>query len=237
MVNYIIEFLNEIDVFFKAELLLRIIVALLCGGFIGYERTNRGKGAGIRTHAIVAMASCLIMIISQHGFGDFFANFNGENVSLGMDPSRVAAQIVSGIGFLGAGMIFVHKNTISGLTTAAGIWATSGIGMAIGGKMYFMGIFCTAIIILFQNLLHKNSERFHYVTDNELSFVVNSTEDVDFVLRKLTEYQMKVSEMEYTRRDDGKIEIYMLTQSPNKFNKFEFLEEMTKEENIMSVKI
>lgn len=235
--NYIVDFLNEMDVFFKSELLLRIIVALLCGGFIGHERTNRGKGAGIRTHAIVAMASCLIMIISQHGFGDFFANFNSKDVSLGIDPSRVAAQIVSGIGFLGAGMIFVHKNTISGLTTAAGIWATSGIGMAIGGKMYLMGIFCTAIIVLFQNLLHKYSERFHYVSDNELSFVVNSTEDVEFVLKKLAEYQMKVSEMEYTRRDDGKIEIYMLTQSPNKLNKLELLEEMSKEENITSVKI
>ena len=108
----------------QAELLCRIIIAGICGGIIGYERKNRNKEAGIRTHMIVALGASLIMIVSKYGFADIL----GEQ-GIALDPSRIAAQIVTGVGFLGAGMIFMRKNTISGLTTAAGIWATSAIGM------------------------------------------------------------------------------------------------------------
>lgn len=133
--------------------ILRMIVAALCGIFIGLERKNRAKEAGIRTHCVVACASALMMIISKYGFPDMTI---GEAGVRGADGARIAAQVVSGIGFLGAGMIFVHKNTVTGLTTAAGIWATSGVGLAIGAGMYIVGIACTLLIILAQILLHKN---------------------------------------------------------------------------------
>ena len=131
--------------------MLRIIIAGICGVLIGYERRNRGKEAGIRTHAIVALASALIMVISLYGGN---ANY---------DSSRIAAQIVSGVGFLGAGMIFVHKRMITGLTTAAGVWATAGIGMAIGAGMYILGISAAFIIVLFQVILHKNFIRINMI--------------------------------------------------------------------------
>jgi putative Mg2+ transporter-C (MgtC) family protein len=99
---------------------------------------------------MVAMASALMMIVSMYCFND---PIFPEGTRMG-DPSRIAAQIVSGVGFLGAGMIFVHKNNISGLTTAAGIWATAGIGMSIGAGMYIIGIAATLLVIFAQIILH-----------------------------------------------------------------------------------
>lgn len=112
-------------------MLIRLVIACLLGMVIGFERKNRNKMAGVRTHAIVAFGSALIMVVSKYGFADA-ADF---------DATRIADQIVSGIGFLGAGIIFVKDNTsVSGLTTAAGIWATSGVGMSIGAGQYFIAI-------------------------------------------------------------------------------------------------
>ena len=102
---------------------------------------------------MVACASALMMLISKYGFADMTIGADGVR---GADGARIAAQVVSGIGFLGAGMIFVHKNTVTGLTTAAGIWATSGVGLAIGAGMYIVGIAASVIVILAQILLHKN---------------------------------------------------------------------------------
>ncbi|WP_419182268.1 MgtC/SapB family protein [Paenibacillus radicis (ex Xue et al. 2023)] len=131
------------------EYLLRVILAGICGALVGYERKNRMKEAGIRTHFVVALGACLMMVISKYGFQDQ----NGwDNVAF--DPSRIAAQVVSGVGFLGAGMIFMQRQTIKGLTTAAGIWATAGVGMAIGAGLYILGGGVTLIILLAQKLLH-----------------------------------------------------------------------------------
>ena len=126
--------------------IIRIIIAGLCGGAIGYERKVRAKGAGIRTHCVVACAAALMIIISKYAFFDVISGGVIEGADIRLDPSRVASTIVSGVGFLGAGTIFVNKNKISGLTTAAGIQATSGVGMAIGSGMYLVGIAATVII-------------------------------------------------------------------------------------------
>ena len=136
------------------EYVLRIIIAGICGAVIGYERKSRLKEAGVRTHFIVALASALMMIVSKYGFSDLSEGTTGLR---GADPARIAAAIVSGVGFLGAGAIFVRKQIIQGLTTAAGIWATSGVGMAIGAGMYFIGIASAVIILLVQIFLHKTT--------------------------------------------------------------------------------
>ena len=114
-------------IFVQLEYLVRILGAAICGLLVGYERENHLKTAGIRTHTIVALASAVMMIISKYGFQDILALDH-----IGLDPSRVAAGIVTAIGFLGAGVIFTRNISVSGLTTAAGIWATVGIGMAFG---------------------------------------------------------------------------------------------------------
>ena len=138
---------------YQLILLCRVIVAGICGSIIGLERSNRSKSAGVRTHCIVALGAALMRVISKYGFSDTVA---GEFGMRGADGARIAAQVVSGIGFLGAGMIFVHKNSITGLTTAAGIWATSGIGLAIGAGMYVLGILSMLAVMTAQLLFHKN---------------------------------------------------------------------------------
>ena len=136
---------------FQMVCVVRLLLASVCGFAIGIERTNRLKDAGMRTHLIVCMASALMVIVSKYGFFDIagYAEF------FKVDASRVAANIVSGVSFLGAGIIFVRNRSITGLTTAAGIWATSGIGMAMGAGQYVIAIAGTAIIIIAQSLLHN----------------------------------------------------------------------------------
>lgn len=130
--------------------IIRIAIGAMCGFAIGFERKSRSKEAGIRTHTIVCMASTVMMIVSKYGFSDQIVA--GEK---GSDVGRIAAQVVSGIGFLGAGIIFYKRDFLHGLTTAAGIWATAGIGLAIGSGMVVVGVFSTIILVLFQVILHK----------------------------------------------------------------------------------
>ncbi|MDD6915514.1 MAG: MgtC/SapB family protein [Eubacteriales bacterium] len=138
---------------YQLALAVRVITAGICGVIIGLERLTRSKSAGVRTHCIVAVGAALMMVISKYGFSD---TISGEMGMRGADGARIAAQVVSGIGFLGAGMIFVHKNSITGLTTAAGIWATAGIGMAIGAGLYVLGFVTMLTIVAAQILLHRN---------------------------------------------------------------------------------
>lgn len=134
----------------ELQYLAGMLLAVVLGFLIGYERKLRFKEAGIRTHTIVCAGSALIMVVSKYGFGD----------SIEADASRVAAQIVSGIGFLGAGIIIYRKHEIHGLTTAAGVWATSGVGMAAGAGLYVVAAGATAIIIAVQCLFHLNCKLF-----------------------------------------------------------------------------
>ncbi len=155
----------------KTELLciVDILLAGVLGFLIGLERKFRSKEAGIRTHTIVCLASALFMVISKHAFGD------KENV----DAARVAAQIIPGIGFLGAGMIVYKKNVVHGLTTAAGVWATAGVGMACGGKLYIVAVATTVLLIAFQFILHTKKGIFSSKKSYRLniSFLLEGNED------------------------------------------------------------
>jgi putative Mg2+ transporter-C (MgtC) family protein len=138
------------------EFLLRLLTAAVLGGLIGLEREYRAKEAGFRTHFLVAMGSALFMIVSAYGFTD------AMNDDLQRwDVSRIAAQVVSGIGFIGAGTIIFRKteNVVVGLTTAAGLWVTAAIGLACGGGMYVLSIGSTMMVLVgleaFNYFLHK----------------------------------------------------------------------------------
>lgn len=125
------------------DFIIRMLVAALVGGVIGYERELRGKVAGIRTHVLVALGACLFMIISQYGFtgADKF------------DAARVAASVVGGLGFLGGGIIMKNRY-VSGLTTAAGIWVTGAIGMAAGAAMYELTAVCSVLLLICAEAVH-----------------------------------------------------------------------------------
>lgn len=154
--------------------ILRLIIACLCGGIIGFERTHRLKEAGIRTHCIIASASALVMLISQYGFSELAVNGDFLAGTHGADPSRNAAQIVCGISFIGAGVIFRNGNSVKGLTTAVGIWATAGVGMAIGSGMYIPGIVLKLIVLCIQVVFHRYSLGNDAYSETEVKIVARS---------------------------------------------------------------
>jgi putative Mg2+ transporter-C (MgtC) family protein len=122
-------------------MIMRLLLAAVLGGLIGAEREQSYRGAGLRTHALVATAAALVIIVSAYGFTDVLSP--GRVI---LDPSRVAAQVVTGIGFLGAGIIIFRKNAVRGLTTAASIWAVAAVGLAAGAGLYVVAIGATSIL-------------------------------------------------------------------------------------------
>lgn len=126
-----------------SDILIRLLAAAVLGSIIGFEPERLLWAAGIRTHMVVYVGACLIMIVSAFGFRD---SLSSQNVVL--DPSRVAAQVVSGIGFLGAGAILARGEIVRGLTTAASIWTVAAIGLAVGGGLYFAAGVSTAVIVV-----------------------------------------------------------------------------------------
>lgn len=138
------------------EFTIRIFIAALLGGLIGLEREYRAKEAGFRTHFLVALGSSLFMVLSQYGFDAILSN----TVNVSLDPSRIASQVVSGIGFIGAGIIIFQKNVIRGLTTAAGLWVTSAIGMTCGAGLYILATATTILVLLCLEVLNVILQRF-----------------------------------------------------------------------------
>lgn len=210
----------------QMELIIRLLIAGVCGCLIGYERKNRNKEAGIRTHIIVAIASCLMMEISKYGFAD-----TGK-----FDGARLAAQVVSGIGFLGAGMIFVHKNSVKGLTTAAGVWATSGIGMAIGAGMYLIGVITTIIIFVFQILFHKKFKFLLHQNTENMSFVIRDSANALSTIRTIMEEEgFTYSVVSLRKIKDDRMQIDICVSFLENFDMLKFIEKIAENEEIESV--
>ena len=157
------------------DFILRLFIAGVLGAVVGLDREYRAKEAGYRTHFLVSLGSALIMIVSQYGFQQVIL----EN-SVSLDPSRVAAQVVSGIGF-GAGTIIIQKQFVRGLTTAAGIWATAGIGLAIGAGMYGIGVAATILTLIGLELLSFIFKSLGMKS----SMIVFSTDEKD-IIQKVT---------------------------------------------------
>jgi putative Mg2+ transporter-C (MgtC) family protein len=132
------------------EFILRLFIAALLGGLIGLEREYRAKEAGFRTHFLVALGSAMFMLLSQYGFEGILSS----EQSVRLDPSRIAAQVVSGIGFIGAGTIIFQKHIVRGLTTAAGLWVTAAIGMTTGAGLFALSIMGTILVLLCLETMH-----------------------------------------------------------------------------------
>ena len=238
MFDSIISFFQNSDWIFQFELLGRILLAGICGCAVGFERMNRGKGAGVRTHTIVAIASCLLMIISQYGFRDFISRCAESGIEAKLDPSRIGAQIVSGIGFLGAGMIFIQKRSVTGLTTAAGIWATAGIGMSIGTGMYFLSITTTLAIVFVQVLLHKNLKFLHTPTEVEFVFTLAGDENsLTYINETLDELEISASSIEIRKKSDDAVDVYITALVNHEIDKICLAERLYTDNRILSVKI
>lgn len=137
-----------------ADLAIRLTTASLLGGLVGLERHRADKAAGLRTHMLVCLGSALFMVVSAHGFDEVL-----RPSLVQLDPSRVAAQVVSGIGFLGAGAILRRKEAVLGLTTAASIWAVAAVGLAAGGGMFAAAVAATAVILATLTAMKRVEDR------------------------------------------------------------------------------
>ena len=193
------------------EFFLRILIAGICGATIGFERTRRFKEAGVRTHVIVCAAAALIMIVSKYGFADLSQPEGVFNGTRGADPARIAAQVVSGISFLCAGVIFKNGSTVKGLTTAAGLWATAGIGLAVGTGFYWLGLFATVMIALLQIARHRFAIGADAICTNSLRLrVINGDVFYETLREKLKDWQAEEINTRVSRSEDG-ITLFELT--------------------------
>lgn len=175
------------------HLVLRLLAATILGAAIGYEREIRTKSAGVRTHVLVALGASLFMIISQYGFGET-AKF---------DAARVAAGVVTGIGFLGGGIIIkLQKNHVVGLTTAAGLWVTAAIGLACGCGMFEMAALCSALVLFCLEAMHFWSAK---LGNRNVTAVLSST-DPDALSKAVSTLGKQVERSTLSKQGD----LYMM---------------------------
>ncbi|MDA2232785.1 methyltransferase [Bacillus cereus] len=186
------------------DFIIRIGVAGLLGAMIGIEREIRSKEAGLKTHFLVAVGSALIMVVSKYAFSDIVFE---EHMSL--DPSRIAAQVVSGVGFLGAGTIIIQKQAVKGLTTAAGLWATAGIGLAIGAGMYVVGIGATILVLIGLEIVSRIFKvQFLFPQNIAVQMFVNKHEAVQQILETLQVKGIPILSYEVEASQQGTETVY-----------------------------
>ncbi len=210
----------------QMEYLLRIALAAAMGMVIGAERKNRNKSAGIRTHAVVAMGAALMMVVSKYGFVD---------VSKG-DAGRLAAQVVSGIGFLGAGVIFVRNNLVSGLTTAAGMWSTAGVGLALGSGMYVLGIASTVLMIFVQFITHKISYFSNVASNGILKMTIHQKSGAVKTMEGFLESEkIEVLGMKINKNKKDEIKLEFDVVYPPGYNRADLLAKLVEMNSVISV--
>lgn len=195
-----------VDVIFHNELpviVVRLLLAILLCGLIGLEREVNQHPAGFRTHLLVGVGSCLMMILSLFGFESFL---KGDNVQF--DPARIPSYVISGIGFLGAGTILVKDSTVRGLTTAASIWVVAGLGLIIGSGLYAVAIITTVIILLILITLNKFETLFLQQRKKELlEVVLSSRESLLAVINCINDHDGKIKTITTDVDDNEEVRI------------------------------
>ncbi len=224
------------EFYLQFEMIARCILASICGAIIGIERKNRLKEAGLRTHLIVALGSALMMVVSKYGFFDLLRYANEFGFEVKLDPSRLASNIITGIGFLGAGTIFVRKHVINGLTTAAGLWATAGIGMAIGAGMYIVGISITLFQFLAQIFLHKNLKILRAPSSDLLVLrVIDSADVIKQINDIFKEKGIEITSVKYEKISDKYLDVECFVRFPKKYTLTDAVTDLKAYEFIKSV--
>ncbi len=183
----------------QTEIIFRFILAAALGGLIGIERERTSWFAGLRTHMLVCVGSTLIMIVSKYGFRDVL-----HQQLVVLDPSRVAAQVVSGIGFLGAGTILFWRNTIKGLTTAASLWVVAAIGLAIGGGLYLAATFTTILSVVVLAALKPLEKYLFQRKKQRMIHLYVKRENFPHLIKQITESQEIKSAMPILQIIDAK---------------------------------
>jgi putative Mg2+ transporter-C (MgtC) family protein len=214
----------------QGEVILRLFVATALGGLIGLERESHKRPAGFRTHILVCIGSALIMIISQYAF----LEFSGK---LGYDPGRIAAQVISGIGFLGAGTILREGSTIKGLTTAASLWVVAGIGLAVGTGFYASGAVATGLVVVVLVVFDRFERRF-ILSKRDTLFVHVSDRpgQLGAIASILGRYGVSIKEVDMETLGKGhEAGIHLSLEVPFSVPKDRLLDEITEVDGVIHV--
>lgn len=213
-------------------IMIRLSIVLILSGAIGFERELKKQSAGFRTHILVGIGSCLLMLLSLYGFESFIEKY--DNVRF--DPARIPSYVVSGIGFLGAGTIIVYGRTIRGLTTAASIWAVAGIGLVVGAGMYATALFTTILILLSLSFLNKFEKVFiNRVVSRTIQIVVLPEMDIKQITSALKSLNIEISELEIVSMENGFRNIFIKPMSNSKVDQIELFDVISKIENVKSI--
>lgn len=218
----------------EVEILLRIFMACICGLLLGLERTKHQKAAGVRTYVIVALGAVIFTIISKYGFLDVLGN-DGVRV----DVSRVACNIVTGVGFLGAGTIFVRGDRIQGLTTSAGIWVIAAIGMAIGSGMYVIGAIATVLVLVVQTILQNIFEkRFVSKIPGKVSVsMIDKVSALETVTQLFEEQEIEIYNCNMKRSKEHMISYTFQVQMPENLNTIELVNQISDIPGVKTIEI
>jgi putative Mg2+ transporter-C (MgtC) family protein len=213
-----------------ADLMMRLAVAMVLGALVGLERERLERAAGFRTHALVCVASALIMVVSTYGFAE----------SAVLDPSRIAAQVVSGIGFLGAGVIILRKNTVRGLTTAASLWAVAGVGLAAGSGLYIAAGAGTLFMLIVQAVM-RPIESYFFAHQAERQRIFIETDDVSRVFAAIptiaSRRGARVQTIQFERHRNGRRDIVELTIRMSKHDeRYALVDDLQKLQGVIRVR-
>jgi putative Mg2+ transporter-C (MgtC) family protein len=216
-------------------IITRIIIALLLSGLIGFERELKNHSAGFRTHILVGIGSCLMMLLSLYGFEEMISKYDGI-VNVRFDPSRIPSYVVSGIGFLGAGTIIVFGGTIRGLTTAASIWTVAGLGLVVGAGMYATAIFTTVVILLSLVFLNNFETLFRKGHRSHLIEIVALPElKINRVVSAFEAYNILIKKVEIVKVEKGVRSIYIKIERDDQLDRMKLFDEISKLEHIKNV--
>ena len=212
---------------------IRLFLSLIAGGLIGFERESRRQPAGLRTHILICVGSTLLMLLSIYIPQQFFDMKNG-------DPGRIAAQVVSGIGFLGAGAILKLGNNVKGLTTAASIWVVAGIGLAIGAGLYIPA-FIALGIILFALVVLDYFEKYIFPPERIKSihlYFDSTSVDTKKIRKVLSAYKINIQSIDVIQSiQKEKVQVNVLVRIPMSLNIPEFYKEMRNLSNISKIEM
>lgn len=202
------------------NILFRLLTALLLGGLIGLERESHGRPAGFRTHILVSLGSALIMILSMYAFRSL--------PETSYDPGRLAAQVVSGIGFLGAGTIMREGATIRGLTTAASLWAVAGIGMAAGAGAFFPAIATAFLVVITLRYLSKLEKLFSSKRQILSLEITDQPGQLGVIASTMGRYNMNIRSIEIEQLTEDRTRLEIMADIPAKLDKIMLVEDMKK---------
>lgn len=213
-------------------MMVRVLVALVLSGIIGFEREMNNHSAGFRTHILVGVGACLMMLLSLFGFVSFMEEY--DNVRF--DPARIPSYVISGIGFLGAGTIIVYGGTIRGLTTAASIWTVAGIGLVVGAGMYGPAVFTTLIILLSLVFLNNFEKMFTKSRSSSVMEIVALNDlKIQDVVAIAEKYELSIKNVEIVKSENNVRRIFIKTDPVTDTDQLALYEEISRIEQVRNI--